>query len=143
MRSGSKCARLDHNLGKIHDAGEATFELTWLGDDGRTPSRTETLDDPRRGVPQGRASARTSPTSSSPACPACRRKAATASSSRARFVLHRMPPAIRTVCLEFFGQARDSTPAIVEIKRFLDAAADGRHPRAFSSRASSISTRAT
>src|SRR4029077_7131994 len=43
----------------------------------------------------------------------------------ARFVLHRMPPAIRTVCLEFFGQARDSTPAIVEIKRFLDAAAAG------------------
>jgi FAD/FMN-containing dehydrogenase/Fe-S oxidoreductase len=42
----------------------------------------------------------------------------------ARFVLHRMPPAIRTVCLEFFGQARESTPAIVEVKRFLDAAAD-------------------
>ena len=42
----------------------------------------------------------------------------------ARFILHRMPPAIRTVCLEFFGQARDSTPAIVEIKRFLDAAAN-------------------
>ena len=39
----------------------------------------------------------------------------------ARFVLHRMPPAIRTVCLEFFGQVRDSTPAIVEIKHYLDA----------------------
>ena len=38
----------------------------------------------------------------------------------ARFILHRMPPAIRTVCLEFFGQVRDSTPAIVEIKRYLD-----------------------
>ncbi|HEY7788282.1 MAG TPA: FAD-linked oxidase C-terminal domain-containing protein, partial [Casimicrobiaceae bacterium] len=42
----------------------------------------------------------------------------------ARFVLHRMPPAVRTFCLEFFGEARDSTPAIVEIKRFLDAAAE-------------------
>ena len=31
-----------------------------------------------------------------------------------------MPPAIRTVCMEFFGQVRDSTPAIVEIKRYLD-----------------------
>ncbi|MEP7184127.1 MAG: DUF3400 domain-containing protein, partial [Betaproteobacteria bacterium] len=43
----------------------------------------------------------------------------------ARFVLHRMPPAIRTVCLEFFGQVRDSTPAIVEVKRHLDALAAG------------------
>ena len=39
----------------------------------------------------------------------------------ARFILHTMPPAIRTVCLEFFGQVRDSTPAIVEIKDYLDA----------------------
>ena len=39
----------------------------------------------------------------------------------ARFILHKMPPAIRTVCLEFFGQVRDSTPAIVEIKDYLDA----------------------
>jgi FAD/FMN-containing dehydrogenase/Fe-S oxidoreductase len=31
-----------------------------------------------------------------------------------------MPKHVRTVCLEFFGQARDAIPAIVEIKRFLD-----------------------
>ena len=45
-----------------------------------------------------------------------------------------MPPAIRTVCLEFFGQVRDATPAIVEIKRYLDAppaaARDAGRPRA-------------
>jgi len=39
------------------------------------------------------------------------------------FIVHRMPKAIRTVCLEFFGQVRDSVPAIVEIKRFFDARA--------------------
>ena len=39
----------------------------------------------------------------------------------ARFILHRMPNAIRTVCLEFFGQVRDSVPSIVEIKDYLDA----------------------
>ncbi len=39
----------------------------------------------------------------------------------ARFILHKMPPSIRTVCLEFFGQVRDSTPAIVEIKNCIDA----------------------
>ncbi|WP_422649521.1 DUF3400 domain-containing protein [Cupriavidus sp. H18C1] len=31
-----------------------------------------------------------------------------------------MPRHIRTVCLEFFGQARDAIPSIVEIKDFLD-----------------------
>ena len=43
----------------------------------------------------------------------------------ARFILHRMPPHVRTVCLEFFGQARDAVPAIVEIKDYLDE-----HPKA-------------
>ena len=38
----------------------------------------------------------------------------------ARWVLHRMPKQIRTVCLEFFGQARDAIPSIVEIKAYLD-----------------------
>lgn len=33
----------------------------------------------------------------------------------ARWVLHKMPPQVRTVCLEFFGQVREAVPAIVEI----------------------------
>src|SRR5690349_19913653 len=36
-------ARLDHNLGKIHDAPQATFALNWLGDDGKSVTRSETL----------------------------------------------------------------------------------------------------
>ena len=32
-----------------------------------------------------------------------------------------MPPQIRTVCLEFYGQVRDAVPAIVEIRDYLDA----------------------
>src|SRR5262249_47918080 len=35
--------RLDHNLGKIHDANVATFELAWYGADGKTKTRSETL----------------------------------------------------------------------------------------------------
>jgi FAD/FMN-containing dehydrogenase len=70
--------RLDHNLGKIHDVrAMASFELRYFDADGKTPERTERLDIP--GAPSARrAWARTSPTSSSPACPASRRKAATA-----------------------------------------------------------------
>ena len=39
----------------------------------------------------------------------------------ATWVLHRMPKFMRTVCLEFFGQAREAIPSIVEIKNYLDA----------------------
>src|SRR6185369_6613544 len=38
----------------------------------------------------------------------------------ARWILHKMPKHTRTVCLEFFGQARDAIPSIVEIKDYLD-----------------------
>jgi FAD/FMN-containing dehydrogenase len=50
-----------------------------------------------------------------------------------------MPKHMRTVCLEFFGQARDAIPSIVEITDHLER----RSPqRACCSRASSISTSA-
>ncbi|MBS0402758.1 MAG: FAD-binding oxidoreductase, partial [Proteobacteria bacterium] len=39
----------------------------------------------------------------------------------ARWVLHRMPEHTRTVCLEFFGHAKDAVPSIVEIKDFMFA----------------------
>ena len=43
----------------------------------------------------------------------------------ARFVLHRMPRHVRTVCLEFFGtDLATAVPAIVEIKDYVDALPD-------------------
>ena len=49
----------------------------------------------------------------------------------ARWVVHRMPAHVRTVCLEFFGNPTDAVPAIVEIKDYLfaQAATGWRHPR--------------
>ena len=44
--------------------------------------------------------------------------------TQATFVLHRMPPAVRTVCLEFFGQVSEAVPSIVEIKRYVDGNPD-------------------
>jgi FAD/FMN-containing dehydrogenase/Fe-S oxidoreductase len=38
----------------------------------------------------------------------------------ARFILHRLPPVTRTVCLEFYGQVREAVPAIVEVKDYLE-----------------------
>ena len=56
----------------------------------------------------------------------------------ARFILHRMPAHVRTVCLEFFGRRATRCPAIVEIKNYVDE-----HPKASSSPASSTWTSAT
>ena len=39
----------------------------------------------------------------------------------ARWVMHRMPTHTRTVCMEFFGHAREAVPSIVEIKDFMFA----------------------
>ena len=46
--------RIDHNLGKIHDADVASFELQYFEADGKTPMRTEQLDDSGQNLPQGR-----------------------------------------------------------------------------------------
>jgi FAD/FMN-containing dehydrogenase/Fe-S oxidoreductase len=114
--------RLDHNLGKIHDTPQATFELRFLGDDGKAPVRTQTLTIP--GGEFRKAGLGKDVTDKFLAgLPGVQKEGCDGIVVSARFILHRMPPAIRTFCLEFFNQARDSTPAIVEIKRFLDAAA--------------------
>ncbi len=72
-----------------------------------------------------RGSARTSPTSTSAGLPGVQKEGCDGIITSARFVLHRMPPSARTVCLEFFGPARESTPAIVEIKKYLDTRPHG------------------
>ena len=41
------------------------------------------------------------------------------------WVLHRMPDHVRTVCLEFFGNAQEAVPSIVEIKNYLDTQPGG------------------
>ena len=119
--------RVDHNLGKIHDAPQATFELKWLAEDGTTVTKREVLVIPGgdfRKVGLGK-----DVTDKFLAgVPGVQKEGCDGIVVSARFVLHRMPPAVRTFCLEFFGQARESTPAIVEIKRFLDSAADAASP---------------
>src|SRR5581483_8514370 len=116
--------RIDHNRGKIHDAESARFELNWLDDDAAKVLRTETLTIPGgtfRKVGLGK-----DVTDKFLAgLPGVQKEGTDGIITSARFILHRMPPAIRTVCLEFFGQVRDSTPAIVEIKRYLDGRPGG------------------
>jgi len=111
--------RVDHNLGKIHDAPVATFELRWLDRRGRDVVRTETLSIP--GATFRKAGLGKDVTDKYlGGLPGVQKEGCDGIITSARFVLHRMPPSARTVCLEFFGPARESTPAIVEIKEYLD-----------------------
>jgi len=112
--------RTDHNLGKIHDAAVATFLCTWFAADGKTVERTQTLAIPG-GVFRKTGLGKDVTDKFLAGLPGIQKEGCDGLITSARFILHTMPPAIRTVCLEFFGQVRDSTPAIVEIKDYLDA----------------------
>jgi len=118
--------RIDHNVGKIHDADVASFELAYheaAADGGvGAPLRTETLSIPgERFRKTGLGKDVTDKFLAG--LPGVQKEGCDGIITSARFILHTMPPAIRTVCMEFFGQVRDSTPAIVEIKRYIDTLA--------------------
>ncbi len=117
--------RLDHNLGKIHDAAVARFEIRRTSrESGREIGTQETLEIPGehfRKVGLGK-----DVTDKFLAgLPGIQKEGCDGLITSARFVLHRLPAHTRTVCLEFFGQVREAVPAIIEVKDYLDA-----HPAA-------------
>ncbi len=120
--------RVDHNLGKIHDAKVATFELAYHEADphggfGALRSK-QTLTIP--GTAFRKTGLGKDVTDKFLAgLPGVQKEGCDGIITSARFILHRMPSAVRTVCMEFFGQVRRSTPAIVEIKRYLDSRPGG------------------
>jgi FAD/FMN-containing dehydrogenase/Fe-S oxidoreductase len=112
--------RMDHNLGKIHDAEVATFELRYFKADGKTPIRTETLAIPGKTFrKEGLGKDVTDKFLSG--LPGVQKEGCDGLITSARWVVHRMPDHTRTVCLEFFGNAKDAVPSIVEIKDFMFA----------------------
>jgi FAD/FMN-containing dehydrogenase/Fe-S oxidoreductase len=112
--------RLDHNLGKIHDADVATFELKYFQADGKTPVRTERLVIPGHTFrKEGLGKDVTDKFLSG--LPGIQKEGCDGLITSGRWVVHRMPEHTRTVCLEFFGNARDAVPSIVEIKDFMFA----------------------
>jgi FAD/FMN-containing dehydrogenase len=116
--------RLDHNLGKIHDAPMARFKLEWThpAERGRKnePFRTEMLEiEGRKFRKEGLGKDVTDKFLAG--LPGVQKEGTDGLITSARWILHKMPKYARTVCLEFFGQARDAIPSIVEIKDFLDA----------------------
>ena len=115
--------RLEHNLGKIHDAPMARFKLEWThpAEHGvrNTPFKTETLDIPGRTFrKEGLGKDVTDKFLSG--LPGIQKEGCDGLITSAVWILHKMPKFTRTICLEFFGQAREAIPSIVEIKDYLD-----------------------
>ena len=121
--------RLAHNRGKIHDVDVASFRLDHFEADGRTLIRSEQLDIPGR-VFRKEGLGKDVTDKFLAGLPGIQKEGCDGLVTSARWVLHRMPEHVRTVCLEFFGRAHDAVPAIVEIKEHLFAQAQLRGPGA-------------
>lgn len=112
--------RLNHNLGKIHDVEVASFELKTFDAGGRTLLKTERLDIPgsvfrREGLGKDVTDKFLA------GLPGVQKEGCDGLITSARWVVHRMPSHTRTVCLEFFGHAKDAVPSIVDIKEYMFA----------------------
>jgi FAD/FMN-containing dehydrogenase/Fe-S oxidoreductase len=115
--------RLNHNLGKIHDAAVASFDLVWK--DGTRPAdeakilRSERLD--IEGAKFRKIGLGKDVTDKFlGGLPGVQKEGCDGLITAARWILHRMPKYTRSVCLEFFGQAREAIPSILEIGRYLE-----------------------
>jgi len=113
--------RLDHNLGKIHDADSARFRITRYKRDGKTvkgePQFLEIPGAHFRKIGLGKDVT----DKFLYGLPGVQKEGCDGLITSARFIVHRMPAHTRTVCLEFFGTVAEAVPAIIEIKNYLDA----------------------
>src|SRR3569623_3838207 len=100
--------RLEHNLGKIHDAPVAKFKLEWThpAEKGKAsaPFKTEILEiEGRRFRKEGLGKDVTDKFLAG--LPGVQKEGCDGLITSARRIVHRMPPHTRAVCLEFFGNA--------------------------------------
>ncbi|OMG51722.1 FAD-linked oxidase [Azonexus hydrophilus] len=106
--------RVNHNYGKIHEQENVEFRVKRFDPSGRKLLGEEVL------VMPGAACRKTGLGKDVTdkflgGIPGVQKEGTDGIIVAARWVLHKMPPVTRTVCLEFFGQVREAVPAIVEI----------------------------
>ncbi|KAF3998543.1 DUF3683 domain-containing protein [Glaciimonas immobilis] len=117
--------RLDHNLSKIHDTPLARFKLEWRhpaakGHPAEAVFKSEILEIPG-GTFRKEGLGKDVTDKFLAGLPGIQKEGCDGLITSGVWILHKMPKFTRTVCLEFFGQARDAIPSIVEIKNYLDA----------------------
>jgi FAD/FMN-containing dehydrogenase/Fe-S oxidoreductase len=116
--------RLNHNLGKIHDAAVASFELVWK-DGTKAPDEAQVLRRERLDIDGAKfrkvGLGKDVTDKFLGGLPGVQKEGCDGLITAARWILHRMPKYTRTVCLEFFGQAREAIPSIMEIGSYLES----------------------
>ena len=110
--------RLNHNLGKIHDAASTEFRISRFEVDGKTPhGAPEILSIPGSAFRKAGLGKDVTDKFLS-GLPGIQKEGCDGIITSARFILHRAHTHTRTVCLEFFGQVHEAVPAIVEITNY-------------------------
>jgi FAD/FMN-containing dehydrogenase/Fe-S oxidoreductase len=116
--------RLDHNLGKIHDQELVRFRLKRFDEKHQTLLGEEIIEAPGAGFRKAGLGKDVTDKYLF-GLPGIQKEGTDGIITSARWVLHRMPPQTRTVCLEFFGQVREAVPSIVEITDYLKSRPGG------------------
>jgi FAD/FMN-containing dehydrogenase/Fe-S oxidoreductase len=112
--------RLDHNLGKIHDANVARFRISRFGADGKTPHGAPEILEIAGGKFRKTGLGKDVTDKFLSGLPGIQKEVCDGIITSARFILHRAHRFTRTVCLEFFGHVREAVPAIVEITGYFN-----------------------
>jgi FAD/FMN-containing dehydrogenase/Fe-S oxidoreductase len=112
--------RLEHNRGKIHEQARVRFRISRYQSDGVSPLGTpETLEMPGGAFRKAGLGKDVTDKFLS-GLPGVQKEGCDGLITSARFILHRMPEHVRTICLEFYGpDLARAVPAIVEIKEFV------------------------
>ena len=112
--------RLQHNLGKIHDQDQVSFNLKRFDASGKKLLSEEPLVIPGNQFRKGKLGKDVTDKFLG-GLPGIQKEGCDGIITSARWILHKMPAHARTVCLEFYGQVREAVPAIVEILDYLNA----------------------
>lgn len=114
--------RLEHNLGKIHDQERVRFRITRYQHDGKTilgePELLELPGQSFRKIGLGKDVT----DKALGGLPGIQKEGCDGIITSGRFLLHRLPKQIRTVCLEFYGKDLEpAVAAIVEVKNYVES----------------------
>ncbi|MBT3031854.1 MAG: DUF3683 domain-containing protein [Candidatus Thiodiazotropha sp. (ex Lucina pensylvanica)] len=113
--------RLNHNLGKIHEQEEVRFRLTRYQSGNNTPEAEPNILSMPGSAFRKAGLGKDVTDKFLAGLPGVQKEGCDGLITSARFILHRMPQQVRTLCMEFFGSdIGKAVPAIIEIKRYLD-----------------------
>jgi FAD/FMN-containing dehydrogenase/Fe-S oxidoreductase len=112
--------RLAHNLGKIHEQERVCFRIRHFHPDGRTELKADELLEIPGSHFRKTGLGKDVTDKFLAGLPGVQKEGCDGLVTSARFILHRMPAHVRTVCLEFFGQdISRAVPAIVELRDYI------------------------